>query len=163
MIHNAKLFVRALLAQDLYTQLAHLTKLKSAKHFNKSFLHTTELLLACRDSRHVNDTDRKDLEQHKGSLEREHVRYLLGVDQELIELIDNPMRVPVFFCKMEFSFGSISGDRDVALHQDRQIQAFKAHPGQAIFVINFGVVNHWISVVVHKPDANTGPQGTRPF
>ena len=30
------------------------------------------------------------------------------------------------------------------------MEAFLAHEGKAVFVIFFGVVNHWICVVVHK-------------
>ena len=80
MLHNSKNFVKALLARDKYTQMLHLLKLKSGKEFWRSFLQTTETLLASTESCHLNDTDRKDIEKHKGSLEREHVSYLLGAD-----------------------------------------------------------------------------------
>lgn len=33
-----------------------------------------------------------------------------------------------------------------------------AHQGQAIFVFFLGVVNHWISVVIHKPAATATSQ-----
>ena len=41
-------------------------------------------------------------------------------------------------------------ERTPCLHLDNEVNAFKAHAGKAIFVLFFGVVNHWISVVVHK-------------
>ena len=115
-------------------------------------MRTTDLLLACQDKDQVNDTDRKDIEQHKASLERSHVDYLLRVDTELVELMKNPQAVPVFFAKCEYNFGSIAMDRNPAYHLDQKIKAFEAHEGKAIFVLFFGVVNHWISVIVHKPD-----------
>ena len=80
MMHNAKYFVQALLARNKYSKLLNLSKLKSGKVFNKSFLHTTKILLDCTNTITVNNTDRADLEAHKGGLEREHVKYLLGQD-----------------------------------------------------------------------------------
>lgn len=157
MLHNSKTFVKALLARDKFTQLLHLTKLKSGKEFWRSFLHTTNTLLACNNSNSLNDTDRKDIEKHKGSLEREHVAYLLGADQELVNLMENDANVPVFFAKIEYSFGNLGMDRDPALHIQAQIEAYLNHQGQAIFVIFFGVVNHWISVIVHKSGARDVP------
>ena len=121
MMHNSKYFVRALLARDLYTQLLYLARLKSGKEFYRSFIHSTNTLLACRNSKYLNDTDRKDIEVHKGSLEREHVQYLLGADSEFVELMQNEQGVPVFFAKIEFSFGSLAADRDPAMHIDHQI------------------------------------------
>lgn len=81
MIHNSKTFVKALLVPDQYSQVLLLSQLKSGKEYFKSFLNTTDLLLRCRNKRFLNDTDRKDIERHKGTLEREHVSYLLGVDE----------------------------------------------------------------------------------
>ena len=52
--------------------------------------------------------------------------------------------------KMEYSFGNLFLDRDEVLHKDSQIQAFQAHAGRSIFVCFFGVVNHWITIIVHK-------------
>ena len=116
MLHNSKTFVKALLARDKYTQLLHLTRLKSGKEFWRSFLHTTKTLLASNHPQHLNDTDRKDIEQHKGDLEREHVAYLLGADQDLVNLMQNDANVPVFFAKVEYAFSNLSMDRDPALH-----------------------------------------------
>jgi len=49
MIHNAKTFVRALLAPDRFSQLLHLSRLRSGKEFYTSFLQTTDVLLKCRN------------------------------------------------------------------------------------------------------------------
>ena len=68
MLYNTKNFVRALLAQDKYTQMVHLLKLKSGKGFFKSLVYTTKILIACRDPRFMNDSDRRELEQHAGDL-----------------------------------------------------------------------------------------------
>lgn len=155
MMHNAKTFVRALLAQNKLSQLVHLSRLRSGKEYTKSFLHTTQLLLAIpRNSSFMTAADRKDIEEHDGSLEREHVKYLLGADSELISLMQNSLQVPVFFAKIEYSMGNLQGDRDTILHLDEQIRAFFEHQGQAIFVFFVGVVNHWITVVVKKPNAH---------
>ena len=64
MVHNAKTLVRALLAPNKFTQISHLAKLMSGKEYTKSFLYTTRVLLECRDINFVNDTDRKDIEEH---------------------------------------------------------------------------------------------------
>ena len=149
MMHNAKTFVRALLARDKFTQIVQLCKIKSGKEYFKSFLHTTKLLVECTDYRFCTETDRKDIERHEGTLERENVKYLLGADSELVSLMST--NVPVFFAKVEYSFGSFVSDRDPTLHLEGQIQAFKAHQGQAVFVFLIGVVNHWVTVVVNKP------------
>lgn len=68
--------------------------------------------------------------------------------------MENGAHVPVFFATIEYSFGNIGLDRDVIVHLNSQIEAFQAHPGKAIFVVFFGVVNHWITIVVHKARAN---------
>ena len=44
-------------------------------------------------------------------------------------------------------------ERTPCLNLDKEVRAFKAHAGKAIFVLFFGVVNHWISVVVHRTAA----------
>ena len=72
MLHNAKVFVRALLAENKYTQLLHLSKLNSGKEYTNSFLRLTKILLDA-GPQNVNDTDRKSLEKHAGALEREHL------------------------------------------------------------------------------------------
>ena len=72
MLHNAKVFVRALLAENKYTQLLHLSKLNSGKEYTNSFLRLTKILLDA-SPQSVNDTDRKNLEKHAGALEREHL------------------------------------------------------------------------------------------
>ena len=61
MVHNAKTFVRALLAPNKFKQISHLAKLTSGKEYTKSFLYLTRILLECRDRNFVNDTDYKDI------------------------------------------------------------------------------------------------------
>ena len=70
--------------------------------------------------------------------------------------MENEYGVPVFFSNIEYSFGSLGMvmDRDQVLHLDSQIQAYHAHEGKAIFVLFFGVVNHWITIIIHKSGAN---------
>lgn len=41
-------------------------------------------------------------------------------------------------------------DMEAAASNDKKVRAFLDHQGQAILAIFFGVVNHWISIVVHK-------------
>ena len=155
MLYNAKVFTRALLAQDKYTQLLHLSKLNSGKDYTKSFLRHTKILLDA-DSNEggliVFEEDRKNLEKHEGSLERSHFRYLVRAygDSEIAELENNAQGVPVYLLKMEYSFGNLMEDRDKVKHLHEQIQAFLAHQGKAIFVCFFAVVNHWITIVIHK-------------
>ena len=102
----------------------------------------------------MNETDRKDLEQHKGTLERSHNQYLMQTDPEILEQINNQSGVPVFFAQVEYTFGGLAMmERTPCLYLDNEVKAFKAHAGKAIFVLFFGVVNHWISIVVQKPAA----------
>ena len=56
----------------------------------------------------------------------------------------------MYFAKIEYSFGSLVMERETCQKLDQQVQQFKAHNGQAVFVVFFGVVNHWICVVIHK-------------
>ena len=154
MVHNAKTFVRALLARDKFTQVLQLGKLKSGKEYYESFLYTTKLVVECQDWRFINETDRKEIEAHQGTLEREHVEYLLMSDPELVAFTKQ-REAPVFFNKVEYSFGNFVNDKDNTVHFGEQIKAFQAHQGQAIFVLFIGVVNHWVTIVVNKP---AGPQ-----
>ena len=117
----------------------------------KSFLYTTGILTSSENSRFVNDTDKKALAVHKCCLEREHVSYLLGSDPEVISLMENSQQVPVFFARIEYSFGNLAMDRGPMWHINEQIKAFHAHSGQAIFVFLVGVTNHWVTVIIHKP------------
>ena len=39
--------------------------------------------------------------------------------------MENEANVPVFFNKIEYSFGSPSGDKDAALHIQRQIDTYQ--------------------------------------
>lgn len=65
--------------------------------------------------------------------------------------MENPQQVPVFFTKMEYSFGNFAvSDKDAVMQNDNQLEFFQAHQGQAIMVIFLGVVNHWIALVIHK-------------
>jgi hypothetical protein len=93
--------------------------MKSGKEYFKSFLHTTKLIVECTDRRFVMESDRKDIERHEGTLEREHVKYLLGADRELVSLMNQ--NVPVFFAKVEYSFGNYISDRDPTMHLQEQI------------------------------------------
>ena len=75
----------------------------------------------------------------------------MRTDPEILELIQNESGVPVFFAQVEYTFGGLAMmERTPCMHLDKQVQAFKAHAGKAIFVIFYGVVNHWISIIVHK-------------
>ena len=123
MLQNAKLFTRALLAPDKYTQLCHLSKLNSGSHYTRSFLRLTRLILESDPALDiVFEADRKNLERHEGSLERTHVRYLLGgADSEIVELAENEYGVPVYFHKMEYSFGNLMEERDTVKHLHEQI------------------------------------------
>lgn len=132
--------------------------MKSGKEFYKSFLHTTSTLLTCRDSKYLNETDRKDIARHKGSLERENVDYLLsGADCEITELIQNEDGIPVTFARFEYNFGNLFLDRIPALELHEKVESFVAHRGRGIFVLLFGVVNHWISLVVNKTGVRGAP------
>lgn len=62
MVHNAKFMVKALLAENKFSQVAWLAKLLSGKEYTKSFLNLTRVLLACTNNYYVNPDDRKDLE-----------------------------------------------------------------------------------------------------
>ena len=41
-------------------------------------------------------------------------------------------------------------EAEQALALDQKIQAFLNHPTKCIFVIFFGVVNHWITIVIYN-------------
>ena len=119
MVHNAKMFVRSLvMAQDKFTQLLYLAKLKSGKEFTKSLHYLTDVLLRCRNRYILNDTDRADLEKYNGTLERSHVEYLMRNDPEILELSQNPAGIPVYFAKIEYSFGSLVMEREECLKLD---------------------------------------------
>ena len=66
----------------------------------------------------MNETDRADIARHEGTLEREHLKYLIQADPEVKELMQNPEGIPVYFAKIELSFGNLALDRDPAIHLD---------------------------------------------
>ena len=41
--------------------------------------------------------------------------------------MENAEGVPVFFAKIEYSFGNLGIDRDPAMHLERQMDAFLGH------------------------------------
>ena len=150
MINNAKTFVKALTATDKYNQLLHLTNLLSGKAYHKEFLKITELLVNCKNSKYMNETDRAELKKHKAVLEREHVRYLLSADPEMASPRQTEAGNPIYFQKLEFSFNDLAMNRERAEEMENQIKAFVAHEGRAVFAILFGVVNHWLTLVIQK-------------
>ena len=79
----------------------------------------------------MNETDRADIARHEGTLEREHLKYLTteGADTEVTELVQNAEGVPVYFAKIEFSFGNLGVDRGPAEHLNQQAMFLKMSRG----------------------------------
>jgi hypothetical protein len=59
----------------------------------------------------------------------------------------------VFFGQFEFSFGLIayhSLPRESIKEMDKNVRKFVKTKGKAIFCFFIGLVNHWVTVIVHK-------------
>lgn len=52
--------------------------------------------------------------------------------------------------RVEYSFGQVVASRDRLEDNEAKIQKFRQSKGEAILVMLLGVVNHWITLVLHK-------------
>ena len=105
MYYNAKKFTKSLLAKTRHEQLLNLCLLNSPSNFYKELQRLTNMLLACKNTFYVNPSDRELIETQTGSLDREHLDYLLQVDPEMKGLLKNKSKTPVYMASIEYSFG----------------------------------------------------------
>ena len=61
---------------------------------------------------------------------------------------------------IEYSFGILNwgGSIDQIKEIDQNVSQFLQCQGEAIYVFFTGVVNHWVTVVVHKTDSKSKAQ-----
>ena len=61
---------------------------------------------------------------------------------------------------IEYSFGILNwgGSIDQIKEIDQNVSQFHQCQGEAIYVFFTGVVNHWVTVVVHKTDTKSKAQ-----
>ena len=88
---------------------------------------------------------------------KQDVETLLKIDPRIKELQNNPKKVPVYFSALEYSFGILNwgGCIEGIKELDSQVQKFQASKTEAIHIYFVGAVNHWVTVVAHKKDADS--------
>jgi len=64
----------------------HLLNTQRMNKFWKHYSDTVALLTSCTNNYYVNKTDREDLLVEKSPLERNHLRYLLMKDKDILDI-----------------------------------------------------------------------------
>ena len=82
---------------------------------------------------------------------------LLKIDPRIKDLQNNAKKIPVYFSALEYSMGILNwgGSVESIKELDSQVQKFQASKSEAILIYFVGVVNHWVTVVAHKKDADS--------
>ena len=72
------------------------------------------------------------------------------VDPELRALAENEKGIPIYYTTIEYNSGLMHQSTEDILELDTQVTDFKKSRGEAVFIFFLGLVNHWVTVVVHR-------------
>ena len=101
--HNAKCFVKAIMSPSLEGKVGHLTGMKDYYYLMKEYDRVIAHLIKCSNVFYVNNQDKERL-QEGDPLERNHLRYLLMTDPDVLPLL-NSTKVNVRMKPFLFAFG----------------------------------------------------------
>jgi hypothetical protein len=83
-------------------------------------------------------------------LERNHLRYLLRNDPEMIELKRNTANVEVHSHLFLYAFGLFQHNIEQIKDMESDIEKFRKTKKEAVFIFYLGVVNHWVTLLAYK-------------
>eukprot|EP00347_Sterkiella_histriomuscorum_P012748 403367374 len=149
--HNSKCFIRAILAKDSKSRLTNVLSSQIITKYWTDYERNLNILLNCTNVFYVHNTDKKSLKEECSPLERNHLRYLLMKDEQIVDLIQNDSGVEIFMHPFLYAFGLFQHNTEQIKEIETSIKRFRSNENEAIFTFFIGAVNHWVSMVIHKP------------
>ena len=108
---------------------------------------------------YVSKREQKELWKTEGPLERNMLAYMLTHDDEIKALKRNKNGVRVFFSYFSIQFGLMQFTLEELYMLQKDIDDFHEtcrQQKEAVFILILGVLNHWITVVIHKESPLNG-------
>jgi len=113
------------------------------------------MLLKCTNHYYVSESDKKALIDYN-PLERNHLRYLLMRDPEIQPLLKQ-RGYTVKMHVLLYAFGLFQHTIDQIKEMQEDMDIVLNGRKEGILVLFLGVVNHWVTIVIHKEQKDKPP------
>ena len=99
------------------------------RHYKKTLKHIAQ----CTNPYYINETDKKALLEEGSSLDRNHLRYLLMKDPDILEIVRNQTDCEVFMHSLHYAFGLFQNNIQQIMELDEDILKFRKTKKEGIF------------------------------